>query len=331
MMTVSWPMLTGTVAALCTTLAFLPQLFKIRKEGSAGLSTVMLAMYLAGVCLWLVYGLMIGAVPVIAANTASMFIVLAVTLKKMAVARASGEGPRRLRIAIDMDEVMADALAEHIRRYNALFGARFATGDLCGRRLEDCVPPSRREAVEAMLDASFFTDLAVMPDSQEVIRELAARHDVFIVTAAMDVPSSFDAKFRWLQRHFPFIPPAQIVFCGDKGIIDVDYLIDDCARHFAGFKGRPLLFSAPHNAAESRYPRVDSWKAVREVFAQLEGRSGRPPQASAAFRDAPAAEIWGVTAVDAEDAEVQDGGGIVISRVRSQPMRDRNSHRADAC
>ena len=32
--------------------------------------------------------------------------------------------PRRLRIAIDMDEVMADALAEHLRRYNAAFGLR---------------------------------------------------------------------------------------------------------------------------------------------------------------------------------------------------------------
>src|SRR6266446_190462 len=116
-MTVSWPTLMSTVAALCTTLAFLPQLFKIRKEGSTELSTVMLAMYLAGVCLWLVYGLMIGAVPVIAANTASMFIVLAVTYRKVATARASGEAPRRLRIAIDMDEVMADALTEHIRRF----------------------------------------------------------------------------------------------------------------------------------------------------------------------------------------------------------------------
>jgi 5'(3')-deoxyribonucleotidase len=191
-------------------------------------------------------------------------------------ARTSGSGQRRLRIAIDMDEVMADALAEHVRRYNAAFGARLAVADLRGRHLEDWIAPAQREAVEAMLDASFFADLAVMPDCQEVVRELAARHDVFIVTAAMDVPSSFDAKFRWLQRHFPFIPPAQIVFCGDKGIIDADYLIDDRMRHFARFKGRPLLFSAPHNAGEWRYPRVDSWKDVREVFARLEERSGGP-------------------------------------------------------
>lgn len=278
MTAVNWPMLTGIVAALCTTLAFLPQLFTIKKDRSTELSSATLAMYLAGLGLWLVYGLTIGAVPVIAANAASIVIVSAVTFRKVAAARTSGDG--RLRIAIDMDEVMADALAEHVRRYNAAFGTQLAIADLRGRHLEDWVPAAQREAVEAMLDASFFADLAVIPDCQEVVRELAARHDVFIVTAAMDVPVSFDAKFRWLQRHFPFIPPARIVFCGDKGVVDADYLIDDRARHFARFKGRPLLFSAPHNAGESHYSRVSSWKDVREFFARLEGRSTGPARES---------------------------------------------------
>ena len=121
-----------------------------------------------------------------------------------------------------------------------------------------------------MLDASFFEDLAVLPDCQEVVRELADRYDVFIASAAMDVPCSFDAKYRWLQRHFPFIPPSQIVFCGDKTIVDADYLIDDRPRHFTNFKGQALLFSAPHNAGETRYTRVASWKDVREHFARLE-------------------------------------------------------------
>jgi 5'(3')-deoxyribonucleotidase len=174
--------------------------------------------------------------------------------------------PRRLRIAVDMDEVIADALAEHLRRYNAAFGARLAPDDLHGRHLEDCVPPEHRAAALAMIDASFFEGLAVMPDAQDVLRELAEHHDVFIVSAAMDVPCSFDAKYRWLQRHFPFIPPAQIVFCGDKGIVDADYLIDDRSRHFARFRGRPLLFAAPHNAGETRYERVCSWADIRAFF-----------------------------------------------------------------
>ena len=174
---------------------------------------------------------------------------------------------------------MADALTEHLRRYNAAYGTSITAAELSGRHLEQCIPPAHREAAEAMLDASFFEDLAVLPDCQEVVRELADRYEVFIASAAMDVPCSFDAKYRWLQRHFPFIPPSHIVFCGDKTIVDADYLIDDRPRHFAKFKGQALLFSAPHNAGATGYTRVASWKEVREHFARLDSRpeSRRPP------------------------------------------------------
>jgi 5'(3')-deoxyribonucleotidase/uncharacterized protein with PQ loop repeat len=278
----------GTVAALCTTLAFVPQLFRIRRNGSAELSSAMLAIYLAGLALWLAYGVVIHALPVIGANVASLAIVSAVTARKLLAARAASAATRRLRIAIDMDEVMADALTEHLRRYNAAFGESLTPADLHGHHLEDFVPAERLGALEAMLDASFFADLEVMPDCQEVVRELAARHDVYIVTAAMDVPSSFDAKFRWLQQYFPFIPPSQIVFCGDKGIIEADFLIDDRARHFGRFRGRPLLYSAPHNADEMRYPRVSSWQDVREVFDAIDGGS-RERRESARLSGEPAA------------------------------------------
>lgn len=272
----TWSAVVGTVAALCTTLSFLPQLAKVRRQGGGDLSYTMLVMYLIGQGLWLVYGLLNSAGAVIGANVASIVLVSAVAFVKATGSRAAAGAARRLRIAIDMDEVMADALAEHVRRYNAMFGTELTLDDLHGRHLEDHIPPEHRAAAEAMLDSTFFDELAILPDCQDVIRELAVRHDVFIVTAAMDVPCSFDAKYRWLQRHFPFIRPSHIVFCGDKGIINADYLIDDRARHFLSFKGRPLLFAAPHNAHETRYPRVSSWTEVREVFARLnpDDRSG---------------------------------------------------------
>jgi len=259
-----WSAVIGTLAAVSTTLAFLPQLMKVRRQGGEDLSVTMLAMYVGGQGLWLAYGLMNRAGAVIGANIASILLVGAVAVLKYQHARRST--PRRLRIAIDMDEVMADALGEHVRRYNAAFGTAITPAELHGRHLEEYVPPAHRAAAEALLDASFFADLEPMPGCQDVVRELHQQHDVFIVTAAMDVPCSFDAKYRWLQRHFPFIPPSRIVFCGDKGIVEADYLIDDRARHFARFKGRPLLFSAPHNAHEQRYPRVASWAEVRELF-----------------------------------------------------------------
>jgi 5'-nucleotidase len=269
-MTVTWSALVGTAAASCTTLAFLPQLVKVRRQGGGDLSWIMLSMYLTGQGLWLAYGLLNRAGAIIAANVASIVLVSAVGVMKAAPRRVSAPGRRRLRIAIDMDEVMADALAEHVRRYNAAFGDTLTVADLRGP-LEDCVPADRRDATVAMIDAGFFAELTLLPDCLDVIRELARRHEVFIVTAAMDVPCSFDAKYHWLRRHFPFIPPTHFVFCGDKCIVDADYLIDDSPRHFARFSGSPVLFSAPHNRTETRYPRVGSWRDVRDLFARVEG------------------------------------------------------------
>jgi 5'(3')-deoxyribonucleotidase len=95
---------------------------------------------------------------------------------------------------------------------------------------------------------------------------LAERYEVFVASAAMEVPTSFAAKHAWLRDRFPFIPPSHIVFCGDKAVLDVDYLIDDTPRHFERFRGTPILFDAPHNRHETRFPRATGWADVRRMF-----------------------------------------------------------------
>lgn len=271
MIHINWSAVIGTAGAICSAMSFLPQMLKVRRQGGRDLSMAMLALLLAGAVLWLTYGVINRATAVMVANIAIIGLVATTAIMKIVMDRR-GAADRRQRIAIDMDEVMADALTEQLLRYNTIFGTRITAAELSGRHLEQCIPAAHLDAAEAMFDASFFEDLAVLPDCQEVVRELAERYDVFIASAAMDVPRSFDAKYRWLQRHFPFIPPSNIVFCGDKTIVDADYLIDDRPRHFAKFKGQALLFSAPHNAGETGYTRVASWKEVREHFARLDSR-----------------------------------------------------------
>ena len=51
----------GIVAAFCTTVAFVPQIVKLRKQGGKDLSYPMLFLYMAGVLLWLVYGIQVHA------------------------------------------------------------------------------------------------------------------------------------------------------------------------------------------------------------------------------------------------------------------------------
>ena len=170
-------------------------------------------------------------------------------------------------ICVDMDEVIADALAEHLLRYNRDFGGNVTIADLHGRWIWDYVPRERQQRlVDYMMSEDFFEVLEVMPHAQRVLARLQQRYDVFIATAAMEVPSSFNAKFKWLAMHFPFIPPQRIVFCGDKSILRGDYLIDDNPRQLRLFRGEGILFSAPANVYETEWRRVDSWLDVEKMF-----------------------------------------------------------------
>jgi len=172
-----------------------------------------------------------------------------------------------LRICVDMDEVMADTLGEHLRRYNEATLEEIVLEDLWGKGLWDVVSTDRQELLRELLHAEdFFEDLPIMPDAPEVLRDLAGRFEVFIATQAMSVPNSFGPKYRWLQRHFPFLPPTQFVYCGDKSILRADYLIDDLPRNLLRFVGTGLLFSAPHNQAATGFTRVANWREVAAYF-----------------------------------------------------------------
>ena len=171
------------------------------------------------------------------------------------------------RICVDMDEVMADTLAEHLRRYNQAFEEEITPDDLAGKGLWEVTPLDRQTELRAFLDAEdFFEDLALMPGAQQVLKQLSLRFEIFIATQAMSVPNSLGPKYRWLQRHFSFIPPTHYVFCGDKSILRADYLIDDLPRNLQRFQGQGILFTAPHNLTTTGFVRVDDWQQVAAYF-----------------------------------------------------------------
>ena len=65
----------GLVAGSLTTVAFLPQVIKTWRSGSAkDLSLSMFSFFCLGVLLWLVYGIMTRDIPVIAANFATLLL-----------------------------------------------------------------------------------------------------------------------------------------------------------------------------------------------------------------------------------------------------------------
>ena len=76
--------LLGMFAAILTTASFLPQAVLVVRTGKTdGISAVMYSMFTVGVFAWLVYGLMIGSVPVILANAVTLGLATTILVLKI--------------------------------------------------------------------------------------------------------------------------------------------------------------------------------------------------------------------------------------------------------
>ena len=172
-----------------------------------------------------------------------------------------------MKIFIDMDDVIADAVDRFLEWYRRDFGVNFTKADLHGTKLHAIVPEEHRKIVkEYPVQKGFFKDLPVIENSIEVIRELNNRFDVYIASAAMEFPNSLNDKYEWLDLYFPFITWKRRIFCGDKSILKGDVLIDDHDFNLSVFKGRSILFTAPHNMTDTKYERMNNWLDAEKLF-----------------------------------------------------------------
>lgn len=74
----------GNVAGFCTTAAFVPQLLKVwRSRHARDISLGMYALFIAGLALWLAYGWLLQAWPIIIANGLTMLLAGTVLLMKL--------------------------------------------------------------------------------------------------------------------------------------------------------------------------------------------------------------------------------------------------------
>lgn len=172
-----------------------------------------------------------------------------------------------MRILIDMDDVMADAVERFFEWYERDFGVRYTREDIHGKKLYDIVPPEHQQIVKSYPhQPGFFKDLPVMENAKEVIEALNKVHEIYIVSAAMEFKYSFTDKYEWLDKHFPFIHWKRRIFCGNKHLVKGDVLIDDHDFNLSVFPGRPIVFTAPHNVHYKEYERMNGWHEAKNFF-----------------------------------------------------------------
>ncbi|RXK52217.1 5' nucleotidase, NT5C type [Aquirufa rosea] len=171
------------------------------------------------------------------------------------------------RIAIDMDDVLAETSIKIIDQINSRLNKSYSHDELLkDNSLKMAFYQDYQSNNQFLWEPGFFLDIAVKDDAVEVVKQLQKKYEVFIVSAATEFPESMKEKLVWLEQHFPFIGWQHTVFCGHKHMIQADYLIDDHEKNLITFSGKPILYSALHNLHIQDYERVNNWKEVAHMF-----------------------------------------------------------------
>ena len=80
----NWTELIGYAAAILTTGSFVPQAWlTFRTRDVSGISLGMYSVFTGGIALWLVYGVALGAWPIILANTITLTLAASILVMKL--------------------------------------------------------------------------------------------------------------------------------------------------------------------------------------------------------------------------------------------------------
>lgn len=172
---------------------------------------------------------------------------------------------RKKSIAIDMDNVIADIEQHMINWYHQRHEVLIEKHLLHGQP-EGAAFPDRGKVKELLFTPGFFRTAPVIEGAREALLKLYHDFDVYIVSAAMEFPQSLIEKYEWMKEHFPFVSWKKIVFCGDKNIVDTDFMIDDHLKNLDNCKGTGILYTACHNMSLDFQLRVENWREALDFL-----------------------------------------------------------------
>lgn len=186
-----------------------------------------------------------------------------------------------MKIAIDIDDVLANFIPSLIEFHNRTYATNFKKEDLTVYHFWEVWGGTREEAIDKtyqFYETPEFINLPLIEGAQEGIARLRQSHDLVAMTARPDILRSKTEN--WIAKHFPNMfsdihianrfsksgPSTTKAELCEKHAIDM--LIDDnleYARQCATPQRKILLFNNPwnqHQELPHNVHRVYSWEEI---------------------------------------------------------------------
>ena len=155
---------------------------------------------------------------------------------------------KKWKVGIDIDGVIWDLVTPWLAQYSDIIDEQIGLTDITEYDITKFVKSP--ETLWYILEMSCFWDNVNLYDGvRDAIKELIEddRFEIYIVTKTSYKVAA--AKFARLFKLIPELNEENIVVASNKGILDLDFLIDDYERNLLGIldKGVPILISQPYN------------------------------------------------------------------------------------
>lgn len=182
---------------------------------------------------------------------------------------------KRMRLYFDLDGVLVDLMAGWLPYLNEITGKDLTAKDVNMWGLENVYGIPFSKIRKPLHRPGFWENLPPYPGGVATVKVLhRLGYEVYIATAPFPSENCMWEKRLWVEKHLPFLDPANIIIIPKKHLLDGDNaaLVDDKPENLSKFGGLKILWDQPWNKElpeghlEWWYKRIESWDRLLELI-----------------------------------------------------------------
>lgn len=158
----------------------------------------------------------------------------------------------KLVVLLDVDDLVAECNGAALRRFNASNGTKYVLEDVVSWACETV-----KRYKHLFSDPTFVESQPLVPGAKNFVLALMDRGcEVIFVTST----ECEQARRKWLNKNFPFVPKENKVFTSRKDLVEGDVLFDDAPHNIRQSRVRyPILMRKPWNRDVTGVMAVDGF------------------------------------------------------------------------
>ena len=182
------------------------------------------------------------------------------------------------KVGIDIDETIIPFIRLLLDKYNKAYEDNVKYDEVTDYRVHKFLKPECTNVFKEFVDKDFFANITFEAYIIDELTRLNEKYQLYFVTAG--APITIRDRDKMLSRNLEWYTSGQLIVCRDKGLLNLDYLVDDYEENCKSGNYIGLLLIKPWNLY-SKYDislRINGFNEVGSKIEWLEENAKRERQ-----------------------------------------------------